>query len=280
MKLQPSRHVTEMGSATGRTAREPCETQASEQHLGSTQRRPSIPLGLHEIQRTSLRLRPSPCTLAGTCSPKVKQGVQETGRQTLLNADTVSCDCTDSSSSESKWSQKHKTSCERADMYAAAKPVSLSEEAMLRPLTCAILFNRKGINGTVCVGSACYISRLLPSAFRAPRALQGPGRRCTSAATRANPCKTAPASCRRPGTRTGQRRGRHPTPGDPALWTRAKTESANYGQKGRLNVRFTAQRKNDVRNFNKNVPRENLSPLRFKKNRKNKNRIKLQSLPF
>ena len=82
-------------------------------------------------------------------------------------------------------------------------------------------FNRKGINEAVCLASACYISRLLPSVS----ALQGPGRRCTSAASRANPCKTAPASCRRPGTRTGQRRGRHPTPGDPALWTRAKTKA-------------------------------------------------------
>ena len=35
-------------------------------------------------------------------------------------------------------------------------------------------------------------SRLLPSASRASRALQGPGRRCTSTARRANPCKTAP----------------------------------------------------------------------------------------
>ena len=34
-----------------------------------------------------------------------------------------------------------------------------------------------------------------------------------------------PASCRRPRTRTGQRRGRLPTPGDPALWTRAKTKT-------------------------------------------------------
>ena len=48
-------------------------------------------------------------------------------------------------------------------------------------------------------------SRLLPSAPRASRALQGPGRRCTSAARRASLYKTAPASCRRPGTRTGRR---------------------------------------------------------------------------
>ena len=72
-----------------------------------------------------------------------------------------------------------------------------------------------------------------PSAPRASRALQGPARQCTSAASRANPCKTAPASCRRPGTRTGRRQGRHPTPGSPALWTRAK-QKRKLGQKGRL----------------------------------------------
>ena len=32
----------------------------------------------------------------------------------------------------------------------------------------------------------------------ASRALHGPGRRCTRAARRADPCKTAPAACRRP----------------------------------------------------------------------------------
>ena len=80
----------------------------------------------------------------------------------------------------------------------------------------------------------------LPSP-RASRALQGVGQRCTSAASRANPCKTAPASCRRPGTRTGRRRGRNPTPGSPALWTRAK-QKRKFGQKGRLNVRSTAQK--------------------------------------
>ena len=72
-----------------------------------------------------------------------------------------------------------------------------------------------------------------PSAPRASRALQGRGRQCTNAASRANPCKTAPASCRRPGTRTGRRQGRHPTPGSPALWTRAK-QKRKFGQKGRL----------------------------------------------
>ena len=35
----------------------------------------------------------------------------------------------------------------------------------------------------------------------------------TRIAGTANPCETAPASCRRPGTRTGRQRGRHPTPG-------------------------------------------------------------------
>ena len=52
-------------------------------------------------------------------------------------------------------------------------------------------------------------------------------RRCTSAARSANLYKTAQASCRPPGTRTG--RGRHPTP--PALSTRAENKSANSGKR-------------------------------------------------
>ena len=63
-----------------------------------------------------------------------------------------------------------------------------------------------------------------------------------SAARRANPCKTAPASCRRPGTRTRQRRGRHSTPGDPALWTRAK-QKRKFGENGRLKVRASLSKK-------------------------------------
>ena len=91
------------------------------------------------------------------------------------------------------------------------------------------------------------------SAPRASRALQGPGRRCTNAARRANPCKTAPASCRRPGTRTGQRRGRHPTPGDPALWTRAK-QKRKFGQKGRL----TKEKKREGTFFYRNISGERI----------------------
>ena len=83
-----------------------------------------------------------------------------------------------------------------------------------------------------------------PSAPRASRALQGPARQCTSAASRANPCKTAPASCRRPGTRTGRRQGRHPTPGSAALRTRAK-QKRKFGQKGRL----TKEQKREVTFF-------------------------------
>ena len=120
----------------------------------------------------------------------------------------------------SKWSQKH----------TRLQNPFLSEEATLSRLTYVILFNRKGIHGAVCLVSACYNSRLLPSAPRASRASRTLGRRCTSAASRANPCKTAPASCRRPGTRTGQRRGRHSTPGDPALWTGAKTKAQSRAE--------------------------------------------------
>ena len=79
-----------------------------------------------------------------------------------------------------------------------------------------------------------------------------PGRRCTSAARRANHCKTAPASCRRPGTRTRRRRGRHTTPRSPALGTRAK-QKRKFGQKGRLNVRSTAQKKKRNLKLQKNI---------------------------
>ena len=58
----------------------------------------------------------------------------------------------------------------------------------------------KGKSEAVCLECACHNHRRHPSEPRASRALQGPGRRCTSAARRANPCKTAPASCRPPRT--------------------------------------------------------------------------------
>ena len=63
----------------------------------------------------------------------------------------------------------------------------------------------KGKSEAMCLECACQNQRRHPSAPRASRALQGPGRRCTSAARRAILYKTAPASCRRPGTRTGRR---------------------------------------------------------------------------
>ena len=137
----------------------------------------------------------------------------------------------------------------------------LSKEATLSHLTYVILFNSKGRNGAVCLASACYISRLLPPAPRASRALPGPGRRCTSAASRANPYKTAPAPCRRPGTRTGQRRGRHPTPGDPALWTRAKTK-AQILAKGTTEraIHRTKEKTTSVIFFKKKMSRERIYP--------------------
>ena len=84
---------------------------------------------------------------------------------------------------------------------------------------------------------------------------RAPRRRCTGAARRANPCKTAPAPCRRPGTRTGQRRGRHPTPRDPAFWTRAKTK-AQIRAKGTTERACLFITKNDVCNFKKSAARE------------------------
>ena len=49
---------------------------------------------------------------------------------------------------------------------------------------------------------SCIDAGLLPSAPRTSHALKAQGPRCASAARRADPCKTAPASCRHPGTRT------------------------------------------------------------------------------
>ena len=71
---------------------------------------------------------------------------------------------------------------------------------------------KKRSKGTCCVANSCH----LPSAPRASRASWGPARPCTSAARTASSCTIAPASCRRPGSRTGRRPGRRPTPGAPA----------------------------------------------------------------
>ena len=126
----------------------------------------------------------------------------------------------------------------------------------------------------MCLASACEISRLLPSAPRASRALQGPGRRCTNAARRANPCKTAPASCRLPGTPTGRRRGRHPTPGDPASWTRAKT-------KAQIWAKGPPDKKKEGTFYYKNISGEEfIFYYSFKLIPKTRRRGKLQSLQF
>ena len=50
-------------------------------------------------------------------------------------------------------------------------------------------------------------------------------------------------------TRTGRRQGRHPTPGSPALWTRAK-QKRNFGQKGRL----TKEKKREGTFYYRNIP--------------------------
>ena len=70
---------------------------------------------------------------------------------------------------------------------------------------------------------------------------RGPAALRTSAARGASSCTTATASCRRPGTRTGCRSGRHPTPGAPAC--RDERPKSCVWEKGRLNVRSTAQKK-------------------------------------
>ena len=53
---------------------------------------------------------------------------------------------------------------------------------------------------------------------------------------------------------------RHPTPGSPALWTRAK-QKRKFGQKGRLNVRSTAQKKKRNLKLQENIPQGNFFPI-------------------
>ena len=125
----------------------------------------------------------------------------------------------------SKWSQKHKTSCTRTeDAYTAAKPVSLRGSNAESSHLCNSCQQKR--NKWVGVSCDCLLNfPPAPISAQSVTRIEGPGRRCTSAARRANLCTTAPASCRPPGTRTGRRRGRHSTPGDLALWTRAKTKA-------------------------------------------------------
>ena len=58
-------------------------------------------------------------------------------------------------------------------------------------------------------------------------------------------------------------------------------QKRKFGQKERLNVRFTAQKKKTTSVISTKMSRERIYPhYGFKKNRKNNNRMKLQSLPF
>ena len=123
--------------------------------------------------------------------------------------------------------------------------------------------------GAVCLACAHDKARLLPSATTTSRASRALGRRCASAPRRANSCTTTPASCRRPGTRKGRGRGRHPTPGAPACGHEQK-QKRKFGRKERLNVRSTAQKKkNKICNFTK-MSRGGLCPLPFLINSKKK----------
>ena len=64
------------------------------------------------------------------------------------------------------------------------------------------------------------------------------------------------------GTRTGQRRGRHPTPGDPALWTRAKTEAQIWAKGTTERAIHRTTRKNHVCNC-RQISHEGFFPLQF-----------------
>ena len=103
-----------------------------------------------------------------------------------------------------------------------------------------------------------------------------PSQAIHSAARRANLCTTAQASCRPPGTRTGRRRGRHPTPGDPALWTRAKTK-AQIWAKGPPDKR----KKKRGTFYYRNISGEEIYFYNnLKLIPKNRRRVKLQALQF
>ena len=62
----------------------------------------------------------------------------------------------------SKWSQKHEQVAKERKTRTRLQDPFLSEEATLGHLTCAFLFNRKGIKGAVCLECTRDNSRLLP----------------------------------------------------------------------------------------------------------------------
>ena len=107
----------------------------------------------------------------------------------------------------------------------------------------------------------------------------GPAPLRTSAARRASSCTTAPASCRRPGTRTRCRSSRHPTPRAPAY--RDERPKSCVWAKGRLNVRSTAQKKNEgTFNYRNKSSEGIILHYSFILIQKNRNRVKLQILQF
>ena len=155
----------------------------------------------------------------------------------------------------------------------------LSEEATLSHLTYVILFNRKGIMGPCVLRVLVTIPAC--SHQRPERHAHSRVRDDGVPVPQVEPIRArpAPASPRRPGTRTGQRRRRHPTPGDPALWTRAKTK-AQIRAKGTTERAIHSPHKEKTTSVISKCPAGEFITITVLINSKKKKRIKLQSLPF
>ena len=163
----------------------------------------------------------------------------------------------------SKWSQKHKTSCERAeDAYTAAKPVSLRGSNAESSHLCNS-FQQKSKKVELCVLRVLVtIPRLLPGAPRAWRASRAPGRRCTSAA---QPIRARLRQLRVVLQDLEQ-------DDDEVVTPRPETQHCGHEQKTKAQIRAkgTTERaclfvkeKTASAISKKKVPRGNLSPLQF-----------------
>ena len=145
----------------------------------------------------------------------------------------------------SKWSQKHRASCERAeDAYTAAKPVSLrGSNAPSSHLCISFQQKRNKWSGVSCEctriagsGTTVYQCCKWSQSVQDCASFLSSSRNSNKTATRSSPPRLETQHC---GHEQKQKR--------------------KFGQKGRLNVRSTAQKKNDVCNYRK-MSRERIYP--------------------
>ena len=169
----------------------------------------------------------------------------------------------------SKWSQKHKTSCERAeDAYTAAKPVSLRGSNAQSSHLCNS-FQQKRNKRVRCVlrvlvtFPACSHQRPEHHAHCRVRDDGVP-------VLQVEPIRARLRQLRVVVQELEQDSDEVVTPRPPSIVDTSKNKSANSGKKGRLNVRSTAQKKKTTSVISKKVPPENSSPFGFKLVRKNK----------